>query len=204
VAQSKLPCLALTGEPLARELADRLEHPVALVRETKQDLLDERLQPLELGVRDILGGFEGAAAGEDGERSNEALLFLRKEVVAPGDRRPQRLLARIGVPAAPEQIEPLGDALEDLRRRERFRPGSSELDRERQVVETSAELAAASSARRVFPDPPGPVRVSRRTLWEISLTSFSSRSLPTKEEAGRGRFVFEIVLRGGKRSSPSW
>jgi hypothetical protein len=27
---------------------------------------------------------------------------------------------------------------------------------------------------------------------------------PTNELAGRGRFVFEIVLSGGNRSSPSW
>ena len=35
-------------------------------------------------------------------------------------------------------------------------------------------------------------------------TSSSSASLPTKELAGRGRFVFEIVLSGGKVPSPSW
>ena len=32
----------------------------------------------------------------------------------------------------------------------------------------------------------------------------SSCSLPTKELAGRGRFVFEIVLSGGKEPLPSW
>src|SRR2546425_6112437 len=59
-------------------------------------------------------------------------------------------------------------------------------------------VAAASTARRVFPDPPGPVRVrSRVPRSKVASSSESSRSLPTKELAGRGRFVFEIVLSGG-------
>ncbi len=181
VAQSKLPCLALTGEPLARVLADRLEHPVALVRETEQALLDERLQRVEVGVRDILGGFEGAAAGEDGERSNEALLFLGKEVVAPGDRRPQRLLACIGVPASPEQIESLGETLEDLRRRKRFCAGSGELDRERQVVETSAELgdlpaSGEASGGTSYSTSPWTRRSSRLVTSRVRLGQRSRRA----------------------------
>ena len=35
-------------------------------------------------------------------------------------------------------------------------------------------------------------------------TSATSRPLPTKELAGRGRLVFEIVFSGGKRTCPSW
>ena len=64
---------------------------------------------------------------------------------------------------------------------------------------------AASSASRVLPVPPGPVRVTRRAPPSIlARTSSSSVSLPTKELAGRGRFVFEIVLSGGNEPSPSW
>ena len=66
-------------------------------------------------------------------------------------------------------------------------------------------VAAASMARRVLPEPPGPVSVrSRVPRSNVASTSESSRSLPTNELAGRGRFVFEIVLSGGKLSSPSW
>jgi hypothetical protein len=65
--------------------------------------------------------------------------------------------------------------------------------------------AAASIATRVFPEPPGPVKVTRRAPSSIlESTSSTSPLLPTKELAGRGRFVFEIVLSGGKVSSPSW
>ena len=63
---------------------------------------------------------------------------------------------------------------------------------------------AASRARRVFPEPPGPVSVSSRVPARSSRTTSSrSRSRPMNELAGRGRFVFEIVLSGGKLLSPS-
>ena len=47
--------------------------------------------------------------------------------------------------------------------------------------------------------------MTRREPFRSRASSSSrSRALPTKEEAGRGRFVFEIVFSGGKRSLPSW
>jgi hypothetical protein len=47
--------------------------------------------------------------------------------------------------------------------------------------------------------------VTRRAPPSILVrTSESSGSLPTKELAGRGRLVFEIVLSGGKEPAPSW
>jgi hypothetical protein len=192
VEQSELPCLALTGEPLARVLADRLEHPVALVRETDQALLDERLQRVEVGVRDLLGGFEGAAPGEHGESSNEALVFLGKKVVAPGDRRTQRLLACIGVPASPEQIESLGEAFEDLRRGERFRAGGGELDRERQVVEASAELGDLSGTFE-----PGALAEERDRLgrgeWRHLVLDLplDAKELAARHEQGEARAALE-------------
>ena len=67
---------------------------------------------------------------------------------------------------------------------------------------TSSEAASIES--RVLPDPPGPLSVTSRCPRTSSATSAVSRSRPTNEDAGRGRFVLEIVLRGGKRSSPSW
>jgi hypothetical protein len=47
--------------------------------------------------------------------------------------------------------------------------------------------AAASSARRVLPTPPGPVSVSSRAPRSRRLTSASSRSRPTKLVSGTGR-----------------
>ncbi len=66
-------------------------------------------------------------------------------------------------------------------------------------------MAAASIASRVFPEPPGPVRVTSRAPASIrESTASTSASLPTNELAGLGRFVFEIVLSGGKEPFPSW
>jgi hypothetical protein len=66
--------------------------------------------------------------------------------------------------------------------------------------------AAAWSARRVFPVPPGPVSVSTRTSSRVSraATSSSSRSRPTKDVEGTGRFVRCRDLSRGKTSPPSW
>ena len=49
-------------------------------------------------------------------------------------------MAWIGVASALEQIESLAETVEDLRGREHTRAGGSELDRERQIVESAAEL----------------------------------------------------------------
>src|SRR5207247_7679079 len=91
--------LAATGslESLVRELADRLQHPEAAVCEPDEALLDQRLQRVQVGAADGLGRFQGAAAGKDREAGEEPPLLLGEEVVAPGDRRPQGLLARFGI-----------------------------------------------------------------------------------------------------------
>jgi hypothetical protein len=38
-------------------------------------LLDQRLQRVEIGIRDTLGGLERTAAGEDGQAREELLLL---------------------------------------------------------------------------------------------------------------------------------
>ena len=83
----------------------------------EQALVDERAERVELGFADLLGGLERAAAGEDGQAGEELLLGLVEQVVAPGDRRPQRLLALRGVArAAGQQRQPVLEPLEQLRR----------------------------------------------------------------------------------------
>ena len=103
-------------EPLGRVLADRLEHPVARpslrLALPQQALVEQRLERVWVGAGDLLRGLVRAAAGEDGEASEEALLLFCEQVIRPLDRRPQGLLARIGVAPALEQIETLREALE--------------------------------------------------------------------------------------------
>ena len=137
--------LVLTGltsvvEVLARVLADRLEHPVPLVRETQQALLDEGLHRVELGVHYLSRGLQRAPASEQRERAEETLFLARDQVVTPLDRRAQCLLAGIGIAAAAQEVEALREATEDLARGERLRACSSELEGEWEIVEASAEL----------------------------------------------------------------
>ncbi len=72
-----------------------------------------------------------------------------QEVVRPLDRRAQRLLSRLGVAAASEQVEPTAEPLEELLAREHHGSRRGELERERQVVEPLAEQVDASSASGV-------------------------------------------------------
>ena len=127
-------------EPLLGELANGFEQPEALPCALHEALLDERLQRVEVGGANCLGRLVGAAAGEHGQPGEQVLFTRREQVVGPGDACAERVLA--GVTAAPrfEQIEALREPPEHLRRREHTRARRGELDRERQVVEASAQL----------------------------------------------------------------
>src|SRR5690242_1070027 len=100
--------IACLRKPLMSELANRLQHPKALVNMPNKALLDERLQRVEVCVGDLCCGFDRAAAWKDGEAREEPFLVGRKQVVGPFDRRPQRLLPRFRIASTPQQVEPLG------------------------------------------------------------------------------------------------
>ena len=123
------------------ELPDRVEHPVAPAGEVEQALLDERLQGVEIGAADLLGSLQRGAPREDCEGAEERLLLVGEQVVRPLHRRPQRLLARVGVATAPEQVEPLREPAQDLTRGKSLRAGGGELDGQRERVEARAQLA---------------------------------------------------------------
>lgn len=57
-------------------------------------MLDPRFERVEGCRGDLLRSLDGEAPREDGEPPEDALLVGREPVVAPVDRRPQRLLAR--------------------------------------------------------------------------------------------------------------
>ena len=61
-------------ELLGRVLPDRLEHPVAPLREAEEALVDERLERVEVGVTHVLRRSESASAGEHGEAREQPLL----------------------------------------------------------------------------------------------------------------------------------
>ncbi len=128
-------------EPLAGELADRVEHLEPLAGAHHERAVHQRLQRVEHVAGHLLGGLQRPAAGEHRQVRERAPLALVQQVVAPLDRRPQRALALGRVArAAGQQVEPAAEALEDRRRGEQPRAGGGELDGERQAVEPPADL----------------------------------------------------------------
>src|SRR6185437_8302496 len=135
-----LVCLARFLEAFRRELPDGLEHPVAPLARADEALVEQRLQGVELGVRDLLRRFERAAAGEGRKAAKEALLFLVEQIVTPLDRCAQRRLPRLCVAPALEQIKAVPEPFEKLRGREKWNSGGSELEGKWQVIEPFAQL----------------------------------------------------------------
>ena len=69
---------ALTGcvELLSGERANRLEHPVTLVGEVQQALLDEGLHRVEVGAHHFRRSDKRAATAADGQCAKEPLLLV--------------------------------------------------------------------------------------------------------------------------------
>jgi hypothetical protein len=61
-------------QPLRCVLADRLQHPLTAVHKADKALVDERLERVQVGIADLLGGIERAAATKDGQPGEQALL----------------------------------------------------------------------------------------------------------------------------------
>ena len=135
---------AALGQTLRGVFTDRLEHPVArsegAVAPTKKTLVDQRLQRVRIGARNVLCGVVQAAVDEHRNCLEEPHLGLVEQLVRPIDGGSQRGLPRVAVATAPEQIEAAADSLEQSIRAEERCPGCGELERERQLVETVAEL----------------------------------------------------------------
>ncbi len=156
-------------EPLCRELADRLEHPVAVAGAAEQALVDQRRDRVDVGAADLLGGLERAAAGEDGQPGEDVLLARRQQVMAPGDRRAQRALPLRRRARAPrEQRQPLFESLEQDGRRESLHTSSGEFDRERQAIEAPADLGDLAVRDKVGADSQGTLHeeFDRFSLWQ--------------------------------------
>ena len=119
-----------------------LEHPEPAVRVARHEaLVGERLEAVErVGAAHGFGGVEREAAREHAEAREERLRVGVQQVVAPADRRPQRLLAlRRVARAGAEEVEPAAQAVEDLRRRQDLDARRGELDRQWQAVELRAD-----------------------------------------------------------------
>jgi hypothetical protein len=75
------------------------------------------------------------------KRVEQKPLVFAEEVVAPLDRRPQRLLTRLDSATRLEQVEARGEAFEQLLRRQDLDPRRRQLEGERQVVQPRAQFS---------------------------------------------------------------
>ena len=135
---------------LGRELANRLEQAEPAAAPAADEALGhERLERPEVGAGHGLGTFGREAAREDAQPPEERSLLLVEQVVAPGDRRVEGLLAggEVGG-AALQQREAALEPLEQRLRLEDAHARGGELDRERQPVEPRAD----GGDRAVDPD----------------------------------------------------
>ena len=187
-------------EPLGCVLPDRLEHPETLPLSPEQALVDQRLERVDVRFADLLGRLERAAAAEDRQAFEQEPLLLAEEVVAPFDRRAQRLLAGIDPAAGLEQVEPFGETVEQLLGGKHGDAGGRELEGEREVVELRAKLfddRAGLEPRIGRPRPGGEElgRIKRRERRDrICLFARKPQQLPARHE--------ELKVRtGGKQPS---
>ena len=121
-------------------------------------------------------------------RAKSVLLFLGEQVVRPLDRRPQRLLAGIGVALALEQVEALGEPLEQLLGAEEGCAGGGELERERELVEAQAELAHRLARGESRIDRAGARQEERLSVafgergHGVGLLAADAQALPARDE----------------------
>src|SRR5437763_9301404 len=149
-------------EDLQRILPNRLKHPQTwlfplLFGLLQQALLDERGHALESLPRmitrcftDGLDCFEGAAVDKDRQSSKEALLFFIEQMVAPGNRIAQALLARwyIASPARQEG-EPLGESGQQGLRREQGDAGGRQFNGQWQPLQADTHRGYGTSVGAV-------------------------------------------------------
>ncbi len=192
----KLLGIRRSSQRVGGELANRLQHPVAPVREANEALVHQRLERVEVGITDVLGRLQRAAAREDGEPGEQPLLLLCQQVVGPLDRRSQRPLALGEIArSAGQQRQAMLEPFEDLRRGEGLDAGGRELERQREVVEATADLGDSLVGLEVglHGSRPGkeeadPFLVNERRHRVLLLTGYMQR-LPARDE--------EVEVRAG-------
>src|SRR5437660_12524331 len=111
---------------LVEQLLEQLQHPIYLDIVAAQDVLGCRQRP---------------TPAKDGEPPHQLSLRLRQELVAPVERRAQRLVAAgCGSAAADQQSETIPQAGRELLNTQQFQPSGSQLDRKRDAVQLATDV----------------------------------------------------------------
>ena len=139
-----------------RVLSHRLQQAVAGARlavfDENERLVDQRAEQVEhrealeaLAGSHLLRQVERPAAGEYGQPAQQLALVLLEQLIAPVDRRSQRLLARqrASRPAG-QQAEAIGERRGDLLDGHQPHPRGGELDRQRYAVQRMADAGHGS------------------------------------------------------------
>src|SRR5581483_10372271 len=137
-----VPAPRFRVEPGGRVLADRLQHREPTGDAAHEVLVDELAEVLEhVPPGDRLCRLERATAAERRELREQLPRLRGEELVAPVERRLQRLLAEGQVTsAAREQLERALEPSCHRLRREELRARGRELEREREPVQPVADL----------------------------------------------------------------
>ena len=142
--------VARLGQPAGGVLADGLQHPVPgpgpAVSARTRDLLTSRSTtsraaagPRRSTPRRLR---QAKPAGEHRQLAEGTLLRGGQQVIAPVDRRPQRLVPRIGGrPPVGQEPELVRQVRLDLLHRQHAGPRRRQLDRQRQAVQLPADPA---------------------------------------------------------------
>ena len=144
--------LATLGEALDGVFANGREHPEpAVVGAADEAGFDERRELVgRLVTAHSPNGVAREAAAECAQLREQASLGRCKEIVAPPDRRPQRLLALGQVAGTPgREPEPVVEGRHQLRGSQLGGPRRNELDRERQPIQPPADLCHERSRRQL-------------------------------------------------------
>ena len=215
-ARARTSARSRAGGTGAAAVLDRDER---LLDETRERVCDRHR--LEAVARaDLFTRLQLEAAGEDREPAEQQLLVRLEEVVAPLERRGQRLLPRRRrMAAAAQQAEAVVEPGGDRRGAQRSEPGSGELERERQAVEAKTdpgdvlgvllvELEARRGRdralrRRARRTRSRAARVAEAAARDQGCASEGTRKTTSPGTRSGSRLVARIVSCGAARSNAS-
>ncbi len=131
-----------------REARTRLARVVPIVGPPQQALVDEGGDPLKWVEGEVadrgdhgLGCVQIEPTGEDGQTAEQRLFLGSEEVVAPGNRRAERVLAGRGIQAAAgQEAETIREPRQQRLGREDIDPSGGQLDGQGQAVQPPAGL----------------------------------------------------------------
>ena len=147
--------VALPPESLLGKLPDGLEHPESgsrsLIAAANQAVVEEREQRGGVRTCHLFHSFQGAAAHEDGEAPERRQLLRVEQRVTPFHRGAKRSLPRISIPLA-WKIQHVDQAIAELFNREQLEPRRRKLHRQREVIESLAEVRQGCGGLDVHAD----------------------------------------------------